>query len=380
MKQYPLAIITPKIGTGSETFICQHIHDILPGNTVCVAVDRASDSKWTTQCPTLILKDIHARAHGPFRMFLRALQWQLGVPEKNAVHAAVKTFLREHKVRVVMGEYMDFSIEYFELLRDMGIRFVVHAHGYDISVRLAQEKWRKEYQKYNAADAVIVVSKSIRSRLIECGLRSEKIFVVSGSATVPCFAPFRRTSGRIRCLMLSRQTPTKGPLLALESFRQAVQRVPELYLDIVGDGPLRSTVMQCVRGFGLSEHVAVHGYLSSSEVRLLVQDADIFVQHSIQDPITFAEEGQPVTLIEMMAQALPIVSTRHAGIPEAVLDGQTGFLVNEGDVTLMAQRIETLARDSQLRKQLGEAGWRRARDYYTWERERHELIDVLGLK
>jgi glycosyltransferase involved in cell wall biosynthesis len=67
-----------------------------------------------------------------------------------------------------------------------------------------------------------------------------------------------------------------------------------------------------------------------------------------------------------MAQSLPVISTRHAGIPEAVLDGSTGYLVNEGDSAAMAERLITLVRNYDLRRQMGIAGWQRARERFTW--------------
>jgi len=86
-----------------------------------------------------------------------------------------------------------------------------------------------------------------------------------------------------------------------------------------------------------------------------------------------------VSILEAMASALPVVSTRHAGIPEAVFDGVTGFLVEPGDSVAMAEQILKLASDPVQRQELGLAGWRYARDHFTWERERASLLHVLGL-
>lgn len=81
----------------------------------------------------------------------------------------------------------------------------------------------------------------------------------------------------------------------------------------------------------------------------------------------------------MIPNSLPPISTRHAGIPEAVRDGSTGYLVDEGDTVAMADRLAMLARDSDLRWKMGEAGWRRAKELFSWERERVELLRILGL-
>src|SRR5262249_29595214 len=82
---------------------------------------------------------------------------------------------------------------------------------------------------------------------------------------------------------------------------------------------------------------------------------------------------------EAMASGLPVVSTLHAGIPEAVLDGETGFLVSEGATQAMSKRILELATDQKLRKKLGQSGWNRAKKYFSWTNERDSLLAILGL-
>jgi glycosyltransferase involved in cell wall biosynthesis len=110
-----------------------------------------------------------------------------------------------------------------------------------------------------------------------------------------------------------------------------------------------------------------------------MRDADMFLQHSITDPATGDEEGLPVAVLEAMANALPVVATRHAGIPEAVLEGATGYLVDEGDTASMADRIVALARDADRRRNMGRAGWQRAGENFSREKERAALLNILGL-
>ena len=86
-----------------------------------------------------------------------------------------------------------------------------------------------------------------------------------------------------------------------------------------------------------------------------------------------------MAILEAMAEGLPVISTRHAGIPEAVLDGETGCLVEEGDSIGMAERIIHLVRNPGLRFRLGRTGWQRAKVHFSWEKERSQLLKVLGL-
>ena len=129
----------------------------------------------------------------------------------------------------------------------------------------------------------------------------------------------------------------------------------------------------------LASKITLHGEQPHSRVLGLMQRADIFLQHSIVDPETGDEEGLPVAILEAMANAVPVISTRHAGIPEAVVEGTTGYLVDEMDWRSMASFIVGLALNPKHRVQLGKAGWRRANTLYSWERERTELLALLGL-
>lgn len=126
--------------------------------------------------------------------------------------------------------------------------------------------------------------------------------------------------------------------------------------------------------------MTLHGGQPNEVVQQLMSKADIFLQHSMTDPESGNEEGLPVAILEAMANSLPVVSTRHAGIPEAVLDGFTGYLVDEGDTLEMGERIVMLALDPHLRQRMGEDGWRRVKDNFSWENEQRQLLKILGLK
>jgi glycosyltransferase involved in cell wall biosynthesis len=174
-------------------------------------------------------------------------------------------------------------------------------------------------------------------------------------------------------------TPKKAPILTLKAFQRAVEINPNLRLDFVGDGPLFPVVSEFVTGSGLGDRVTLHGSQPADAVAEFLNKSDIFLQHSITDPQTGDEEGMPVVILEAMAQSLPVVSTRHSGIAEAIVEGETGYLVDEGDHLGMSDHILRLAGDAGLRRKLGEAGWRRCGDLYSWQKGRVELQRVLGL-
>ena len=368
-----LAVLSPTIGTVSETFVLRHMTDLLPGGTVVVA-DTACGEPLGSGCPRLLLgKSRHYRVW-PLST------WRFDAYAQGRRARRVAAFLRKHQVDVAMSEFLSWSHQWLHVARDQGIRFFAHAHGYDVSRKLRFEEWRTKYLDYNLADGVIAVSEASRRRLIELGVVADKVHVIPCGVDVPAAAPARPPRDVVRCLAVGRMVGKKAPLVTLEAFRLAAERRAGLFLDFVGDGPLWPQAEQYVRRFNLDGRVRLHGRQSHTVVQRLMRDADIFLQHSRTDPETGDEEGLPVVILEAMADALPVISTRHAGIPEAVLDGATGLLVNEGDSAAMAECLLSLSGDPERRVRFGAAAWHRAREHYSWEQERAALVTLMILE
>lgn len=373
-----LAVLTRCIGARSETFIRRHLEDLLPGRTVAVAesmTDGGYGGHWSVACPVLDLEALGRTLPARARSLLR----RLGVGVVDMPTRAVDRFFKAHGVEAIMGEYLDYSLPWLRLAQRAGIRFFGHAHGYDISRRLRDPRWQLEYLRYNESSGVIVVSEASRARLVSLGIREDKIHVVPCGVDVPPSPVQRPARKRVSCLAVGRMVAKKGPVLTLDAFRRASEQYPDLHLDFVGEGELLPAARQFVQAFAMEDRVTLHGGLPSEAVQRLMNDADIFIQHSMVDPDSGDEEGLPVAILEAMARSLPVVSTRHAGIPEAVEDGTTGYLVQEGDSRGMAERIAVLAADYDRRRGMGLAGWQRASARFTWDLERRSLLHVMGV-
>lgn len=369
---FPLAILTPNIGLRSETFIRRHIEDLMPGGAVVATrTSGQENSNWSVSSPVVSLD----RCSITDRLLIRLLRQNV-----RSIHLRrVIRFFQRHGVEVVLGEYLDFCLPWIEPLRRAGIRFYSHGHGYDVSRRLHDASYRDQYvRELPKADGIITVSEYSRRKLIGLGLRAELIQVIPCGTAVPV-EPFDRLDrSTVRCIAVGRMVPKKSPLLTLDAFRQAALGLPHLRLDLVGTGELFPAAQQYIRDHKLEQCVTLHGGRCHDKVRELLQESDIFLQHSVTDPQTGDEEGLPVAILEAMAHALPVISTRHAGIPEAVEEGRTGLLVEEGDSKEMAEHIVKLTEDHRLRRGMGKAGWRRCSELFSWERERAELMRLFG--
>jgi len=246
----------------------------------------------------------------------------------------------------------------------------VQGHGIDVSAALRKPGMAGRYLAYKSARAILTRSEFHRQRLIKLGLPSDKVHVNPGGVDVPATPPQRESSACKRFLAIGVMVPKKGPIYLLEAFRLAAVQDPDITLDFVGGGPLFSGVRQYVDACGLVGRVRLHGIVPEETKQRLLLECGVFVQHSLTDPETGDEEGLPAAIQEAMAYGMAVVSTCHAGIPEAVVEGQTGLLVDEGDVEAMANaflKVTSIAAD------MGRVGHQEAFAKHDWRYEKRRL-------
>ena len=127
---------------------------------------------------------------------------------------------------------------------------------------------------------------------------------------------------------------------------------------------------------GLQDAVSFLGAQPHSRVKAEMRNADIFVQHSIVAS-DGDSEGTPVAVLEAGAMGLPVVATKHAGIPDVVVHGETGLLSEERDIGAMAKHICKLLSDAPLCRELGRNAFQHVRRFYTLDKSIQRLQLVL---
>jgi len=110
-----------------------------------------------------------------------------------------------------------------------------------------------------------------------------------------------------------------------------------------------------------------------------LSEADIFTQHNIQGEITRQSEAFGVSIIEAMAHGLPVVCTKHGGVIESVVDGETGFMCDPGDIEAQADAFLKLANNIELRQNMGDAGRKRVAEYFNPEQEALQLREIMNI-
>jgi len=145
---------------------------------------------------------------------------------------------------------------------------------------------------------------------------------------------------------------------------------------LVGDGREKQNIKRLIARLGIEKYVTLTGKCTHEELVPLLHDSHIFLLPSVTGR-DGNQEGIPNALKEAMAVGLPVVSTYHAGIPELICDGKSGFLVPERDVAALVRRLKYLVRFPHKRKKFGSSGARIVRELFEKNKETKKLERIL---
>ncbi len=375
----PICIAQPRVGLLTETFIEAHVQG-LPGPVVRLHGEPFplwdGDGRPLASPLGGAVRRVVARALGlePERLD-QALVRALGPLARDR---ALARSLRRLRVSVVLAEYGPTGVALARACGLAQIPLVVHFHGYDAAKHRVIAEHGEAYRAVFArAAAVVAVSRSMRRQLIALGAPPERVALIPYGVEVDPAAP-RADPGAAppSFLAVGRFVDKKAPHLTLLAFSRVARAVPEATLQMIGDGPLREACTSLAQALGITARVAFPGALPPADVATAMAAARCFVQHSVR-PASGDMEGTPLAVLEAMAAGLPVVSTRHGGIADAVDENVTGYLVDEGDVPEMANAMLRLAAAPELAAGLGREGWRRALAEYRREDRLRELAALL---
>jgi glycosyltransferase involved in cell wall biosynthesis len=262
-------------------------------------------------------------------------------------------------------------------LKEMsGIPFSVTAHGQDFMKDLGSDDLLREI----CAAAEFIAAETDHSRDLlrkRCPNSAAKIHRVYNGIDLERFPAPRSCNGdRIpRIVSVGRLVAFKGFDDLIDACAELAHRRIDFVCDIIGDGPLREMLQAKIEQLDLSSRVNLLGSRSQGAVLEKLQAADIFALASTADA-QGATDVFPTVILEAMASARPVVSTRLAGIPELVVDGQSGMLAPPGDSTALAHALEQLLRDPELRLRFGHSGRARIEQDFRIEQTVAPLINL----
>jgi glycosyltransferase involved in cell wall biosynthesis len=246
----------------------------------------------------------------------------------------------------------------------LGLPTIIHLHGADFDefVRsLAPGRRRLLVRVLERCAAVVVIGNHWRDVAVdELGLDPERVVMIHNG--VPTWGPAReKTSGRAPLLlMVGELGPRKGTPELIAALGTSELRTRDWRAVLAGDGAVERARSD-IASLGLSHRVSTPGWQSQQEVRRLLDTADIFVLPS-------HHEGLPMAILEAMASGTAVLATPVGAIPDAIVDGETGLLVQPGDVAGLTRALVRLLDDPELRERLAVGGRRRFEQSFTIDR------------
>ena len=327
------------------------------------------------------LVDHHERKYGPGA--------KAGQRARNALYFA--DFFARNNVDHVHVHFANRAAHTALFLKEIsGIPFSVTAHGQDFMKDLGSDDLLREI----CAAAEFVAAETDYSRELLCqrcpdsaakihrvynGIDLEHFPTPHYETARPATAP-ANTFGVAhyqlpRIISVGRLVAFKGFEHLIDACAELARRGFDFVCEIIGDGPLRDLIEARIESLNLSSRINLLGSLSQRAVLEKLRAADIFALASVTDA-QGASDVFPTVILEAMTSACPVVSTRLAGIPELVVDGETGVLVSPGDTSALIEAMAQLLCDHELRLRYGRAGRTRIEQHFRIE---HTVAPLLKL-
>lgn len=276
--------------------------------------------------------------------------------------------LRLRELSLLHAHFGPDGVAVMPLAARLEVPLIVTFHGGDCTVAL-RSLWLsgklynyhfllQERRLKEEAALFLAVSGFVRARLLDKGYPERKVRMHYIGVDTEKFRPARHPCEEQYILCVGRHVPQKGIDVLLRAFSRVTKAHPGLSLLLVGEGPMTGTLHSLAGSLGIAERVRFLGAQPHDRIIGLMRGARVFALPS-QNAGDGESEALGIVFNEASACGVPVVATRHGGIPEAVLDGETGFLVTERDDSGLADRLEELLSNDALARKMG----RRGREY-----------------
>ncbi len=346
--------------------------------TVVIAQKRENEHQFPFHDLVLVRK---SRLHFLRRFWQRQLRdvpWQISDRET----ATLIRLLEKRRAQLLHIYFGHIAVHLLPLIKAWSRPSVVSFHGADVSVDLQKPAYRAATRNMLAAvRRVLVRSESLRQAIIEIGCDAQKIEIQRTGIPLDEF-PFRERaapeSGAWRLLQAGRLIEKKGMETTLRAFALFLREFPKASLIVAGEGPQLERLRALARELNADAAVGFTGFLPPKELRDLFYSSHAFL-HPSETGRDGNQEGIPNSMLEAMATGLPVFATRHGGIPEAIEDGRTGFLVGERDYESLANKLLESARNPGALFRIGRSGSENVERNFD-QREQTRRLETIYLR
>lgn len=367
------AIVRLQLFKASEVFISEQANALTRFRPVLIGRDCVGAPK----------NDFEYRVMAPARRPLRAIRAGFGTD------SFFRSALADYKPSVVHAHFGIDAVAVMNSAQSLDLPLVTTFHGFDATTRFDRllRSGSPSLIRYalgrnrlsRQGDLFICVSEFIRKKVLELGFPENKVVRHYIGTDVARFdtVSAERNEGVPIVLHVARLVEKKGTAYLLAAFARVRRQCPDSRLVVIGEGPLRAQLEAQIDDLGLGDSVEMLGACSHDEVLQWLKRASIFALPSVtaSDGDT---EGLPISIIEAAAAGLPIISTWHSGIPEAVQDGVGGVLVSERDTAALADALRLLLLDPQTRTRMGTSAQQFIRENFDIRTQTKKLEELYG--
>lgn len=314
------------------------------------------------------------------------IYWGVQGKRLGSVAIGLRLLVKKYEIDAILVHYLGTVARFQHLWGEVDLPIYAHCHGFDVTWDLRHSDpphppvHSESYQSclMGLPDNFTFIANSRYSakRLREIGIPPRRIIVkYIGVPVSPVFPERESFEGgrKLSILYLGRLIDCKGPDKVIQAFELASKKGLNGELVVAGDGPLRGICETLRNRSPFRERIKILGIVDAETGKRLRKNADIFTAHNCKGPQTNQEEALGVSILEAMADGLPVVAGSSGGVLETVVDGETGFLVPPGDVERHADALLQLSHDEELRKKMGYRGWLRVKENFSEEKERLEF-------
>jgi colanic acid/amylovoran biosynthesis glycosyltransferase len=379
-----IALLVNEFPSSSETFIQSQITGLLDrGHDVTIYTGRIrrdlgihDDLKQynllgRTICPAIpqqksirVLKGLRhilrlaAKHPLPIIRSLNVFRYQVDAASLTLLYHVIP-FLEHGPYDLIHCQFGTLGLQELRIKQVLGgkPKLVTSFRGFDATMTVHNQAGCYK-ELFAEGELFLPVCHSLKKRIVDQGCPEDKIVVLPSGIDCEKFPYSLRTVGQgepVRAITVGRLVEKKGIAYGIEAVARVISSGRCAAYDIVGEGVLRGQLERLIEERGMQAHIRLLGQRTHDETIRLLQGAHILIAPSVT-AADGDQEGIPNVLKEAMALGLPVISTRHSGIPELVEDGVSGYLVNERDVDALADRLSYLIDHPEKWAEMGKAG------------------------
>ena len=262
--------------------------------------------------------------------------------------------IARHQPDILHSHFGDVGWYDLPLASKHGLKHVVSFYGADISLLPAQNPvWKERYQElFSQSDLFLCEGPHMASSLVNLGCPEEKVRVQRLGVALDkiSYMPRNLDEGNpLRILITGTFREKKGIPYALEAVGRLHEEGVNVQVTVIGDSRgfkqdeiEKQKILDVIERFNMRSVTRLLGYQPYEEMIAEAYRHHVFLAPSVTASDGDTEGGAPVTIIEMVATGMPVVSSRHCDIPQVILDGRTGWLADERDVDRLAEHLRWL--------------------------------------